>query len=196
MTEAAEIGTRKVITEHSTIGIVITTDGTISDIPREDYLEAEERVIRELQELGKPFIVLLNSAEPRSDRAQAIAKDVASRYEVRCMPVNCLELGGGRMWRRSSRPCCMSFPCRSWISTCRPGWMHCLRTTPSRRDSTTPSAGEQASSTISGRWRGVIAALGASENISEAKITSIDTGHRRGCRTAGAATGTLLQDPL
>ena len=64
MTEAAEIGTRKVIAEHSTIGIVITTDGTISDIPREDYLEAEERVIRELQELGKPFIVLLNSADP------------------------------------------------------------------------------------------------------------------------------------
>ena len=85
MTEAAEIGTRKVIAEHSTIGIVITTDGTISDIPREDYLEAEERVIRELQELGKPFIVLLNSADPKSDRAQAIAKDISSRYEVNCM---------------------------------------------------------------------------------------------------------------
>ena len=71
---------------------VITTDGTISDIPREDYLEAEERVIRELQELGKPFIVLLNSADPRGDRAQAIAKDISSRYEVNCMAVNCLEL--------------------------------------------------------------------------------------------------------
>ena len=92
MTEAAEIGTRKVIAEHSTIGIVITTDGTISDIPREDYLEAEERVIRELQELGKPFIVLLNSADPRGDRAQAIAKDISSRYEVHCMAINCLEL--------------------------------------------------------------------------------------------------------
>ena len=92
MTEAAEIGTRKVIAEHSTIGIVITTDGTITDIPREDYLEAEERVIRELQELGKPFIVLLNSADPRGDRAQAIAKDITSRYEVNCMAVNCLEL--------------------------------------------------------------------------------------------------------
>lgn len=68
MTEAAEIGTRKVITEHSTIGIVITTDGSISEIPREDYLEPEERVIRELQEIGKPFIVLLNSQDPKSDR--------------------------------------------------------------------------------------------------------------------------------
>ena len=79
MTEAAEIGTRKVIAEHSTIGIVVTTDGSIADIPREDYLEAEERVIRELQELGKPFIVLLNSSDPSGDRAEAIARDITSR---------------------------------------------------------------------------------------------------------------------
>jgi len=59
-TKAAEIGTRKVISEHSTIGVVVTTDGTITDISREDYLEAEERVISELKELGKPFVVLLN----------------------------------------------------------------------------------------------------------------------------------------
>ena len=62
MSEAAEIGTRKVIAEHSTIGIVITTDGTITEIPREDYLAAEARVITELKELGKPFLVLLTSA--------------------------------------------------------------------------------------------------------------------------------------
>ena len=93
MAEAAEIGTRKVIEEHSTVGIVITTDGTITDIPREDYLEAEERVIQELQELGKPFIVLLNSTEPHSNRAISIARDMESRFGVRCLPVNCLELG-------------------------------------------------------------------------------------------------------
>ncbi len=95
MTEAAEIGTRKVIAEHSTIGIVITTDGTITDISREDYLEAEERVISELQELGKPFLVLLNSAYPGSDRAKAIQADITARYDVTCMVVNCLELGVG-----------------------------------------------------------------------------------------------------
>ena len=92
MAEAAEIGTRKVIEDHSTVGIVVTTDGSVSDIPREDYLEPEERVIRELQELGKPFVVLLNSAEPRSNRALSIAGDIESRYGVRCLPVNCLEL--------------------------------------------------------------------------------------------------------
>ena len=76
MTEAAEIGTRKVITEHSTIGIVITTDGSISEIPREDYLEPEERVIRELQEIGKPFVVVLNSAEPGGARAASLAAEI------------------------------------------------------------------------------------------------------------------------
>ena len=92
MTEAAEIGTRKVIAEHSTIGIVVTTDGTIADIPREDYLEAEERVIRELQELGKPFIVLMNTSDPLSTRAQAISREICERYGINCLPVNCLDL--------------------------------------------------------------------------------------------------------
>ena len=93
MTEAAELGTRKVISEHSTIGIVITTDGTVTDIPREDYLEAEGRVIRELQQIGKPFLVLLNSQQPHSARATAIAADISQRYGVTCLPVTCLELG-------------------------------------------------------------------------------------------------------
>ena len=92
MTEAAEIGTRKVITEHSTIGIVITTDGTVTDIAREDYLEAEGRVITELKDLGKPFLVLLNSAAPDSDQARAAQADIMERYDVSCMRVNCLEL--------------------------------------------------------------------------------------------------------
>jgi stage IV sporulation protein A len=92
LAEAAEIGTRKVISEHSTLGIVITTDGTITDIPREDYQEPEERVISELKELGKPFVVLLNSAYPNSERAQAIRSDIAKRHDVTCVAVNCLEL--------------------------------------------------------------------------------------------------------
>ena len=67
---AAEIGTRKVITEHSTIGLVITTDGSISDIPREEYAEAEERVINELKAINKPFMMLLNCMYPNSDEAK------------------------------------------------------------------------------------------------------------------------------
>ena len=93
MPEAAEIGTRKVITEHSTVGVVITTDGTVTELPREEYLEAEERVIRELQEIGKPFVVLLNSAQPESAHSKAIAEDIAQRYGVSCVCANCQEIG-------------------------------------------------------------------------------------------------------
>ena len=175
MTEAAEIGTRKVITEHSTIGIVITTDGTISDIPREDYLEAEERVIRELQELGKPFIVLLNSAEPRSDRAQAIARDVTSRYEVRCMPVNCLELGEEDV-TEILKAVLYEFPMQE-LDLYLPPWVDALPA-----EHPIKAGLYDAVRQGTGQLRhireveGVIAALGASENISEAKITSIDLG--------------------
>lgn len=92
LAEAAEIGTRKVISEHATIGIVITTDGTITDIPREDYLEAETRSITELKESGKPFLVLLNSAYPNSERAKAVREEIAQQHHVTCVAVNCLEL--------------------------------------------------------------------------------------------------------
>lgn len=92
MTDAAEKGTHRVITEHSTIGIVITTDGSICDIPREKYLEPEERVIRELKNIGKPFVVLLNSASPDSEFAIRTAQEISESYDVRCLRVNCLEL--------------------------------------------------------------------------------------------------------
>ena len=90
--QAAEIGTRKVIAEHSTIGLVVTTDGSISDIPRDEYEEAEERVISELKELNKPFIVLLNCTYPQSDSAKNLADTLSEKYTVPVLPVNCLEL--------------------------------------------------------------------------------------------------------
>ena len=132
---AAEIGTRKVINEHSTIGLVVTTDGSISDIPREEYEEAEERVIGELQEIHKPFVVLLNCMDPTSERAgpEAAAGDGG---EVR-------RAGAGRstawIWTRrtsagSSPRCCTSSRCGR--SPCEmPRWI----TLPARR--TTGCAG-------------------------------------------------------
>ena len=89
---AAEIGTKKVITEHSTIGLVITTDGSISSIPRDEYQEAEQRVIDELKELDKPFIVLMNSAQPQSSETIRLCEDLTQEYGVPVIPINCLEL--------------------------------------------------------------------------------------------------------
>ena len=79
ITQAAEEGTRKVIAEHSTIGLVVTTDGTFGDIPRESYIAAEERVITELRGIGKPFAVIVNSAEPASEAAQTLAAELSER---------------------------------------------------------------------------------------------------------------------
>lgn len=89
---AAEIGTKKVITEHSTIGLVITTDGSISSIPRDEYQEVEQRVIDELKELDKPFIVLMNSAQPQANETIRLCEDLTQEYGVPVIPVNCLEL--------------------------------------------------------------------------------------------------------
>ncbi|NLW92340.1 MAG: stage IV sporulation protein A [Syntrophomonadaceae bacterium] len=80
--EAAEIGTRKVITDHSTIGIVMTTDGTIGDIPRANYVDAEERVINELKELNKPFVLILNSTRPYDRETTALAEQLSEKYSV------------------------------------------------------------------------------------------------------------------
>lgn len=89
---AAEVGTEKVIKEHSTIGLVITTDGSISNIPREEYEEAEGRVISELKEINKPFVVIMNCVEPMSQNAMSLCSDMSAKYDVPVIPVNCLEM--------------------------------------------------------------------------------------------------------
>ena len=80
--QAAEIGTRRVIDEHSTLGVVVSTDGTITDIPRSAYSGAEERAVRELKALGKPFVMVLNSAQPESDAAQSLQKALSEKYQI------------------------------------------------------------------------------------------------------------------
>lgn len=91
-TKAASIGTRKVIHDHSTIGIVVTTDGSIGEIPRENYRPAEEKTIQELQAIGKPFIVLVNSKKPYSEEAKKTAEEIHKAYGVTALPVNCEQL--------------------------------------------------------------------------------------------------------
>ncbi len=90
--EAAEMGTHKVITEHSTIGMLVTTDGTIGDISRESYVEAEERIVAELKQMGKPFAMILNSARPSSESAIALAYELEAKYDVPVALVSCIDL--------------------------------------------------------------------------------------------------------
>jgi len=89
---AAEMGTRKVIKDHSTIGVVITTDGSIAEIPREDYIDAEERVIRELKEISKPFVIVLNTQTPFSPETDRLRVELSERHGAPVMAVNCAQL--------------------------------------------------------------------------------------------------------
>lgn len=120
---AAEVGTQKVITEHSTVGLVVTTDGSITDLPREEYEECEERVIDELKAAGKPFAVLLNSVYPEAEESKELAAVLSERYGAAVIPVNCLELGEDEI-AEIMEQLLYSFPIRelninipSWINT-------------------------------------------------------------------------------
>ena len=89
---AAEIGTKKVIEEHSSIAVLVTTDGSITGIPREDYIEPEERVAKELGEKQKPFVIVLNSANPESEECQNLARELEEKYNTCVMPLDCTKL--------------------------------------------------------------------------------------------------------
>ena len=122
--QAAEIGTRKVITEHSTIGIVVTTDGSIGEISRESYIKAEEKTINELQKIGKPFIVLVNSQKPYSEETQELAAVLAEKYKVITMPVNCEQLKQEDI-KKIMENILLTFPV-SKMAFYIPGWVEML----------------------------------------------------------------------
>ena len=90
--KAAEIGTYKVISEHSTIGILVTCDGTISDIPRENYVQAEETVVAQLKKIGKPFVIVLNSAQPQSETAKKLREQIEAKYGVATVLCSCADM--------------------------------------------------------------------------------------------------------
>ncbi len=176
MTEAAEVGTRKVIAEHSTIGIVITTDGSITDIPRESYAPAEARVITELQEIGKPFLVLLNSAVPTSENAIALAEDIQKTYSVRCLPVNCQTLSDTDV-ESILKAVLYEFPMRE-MDLFLPAWIDALEYThPIKNDIFNAiKEGTQNIYKIRDAERAIFS-LAESEHINAAAITGISLGN-------------------
>ncbi len=118
---AAEIGTKKVITEHATIGVVVTTDASISEIPRAEYEEAEERVINELKEINKPFVVILNCMYPQSSSAQMLSQELCEKYGVPVIPVNCLQINDEEIKEILSRVL-FEFPLKK-VSVRLPSWI-------------------------------------------------------------------------
>lgn len=122
--EAAEIGTEKVIKDHSTIGIVITSDGTFNDFRRSDYLDAEEKVINELKGLNKPFIVLLNTTHPNDDVTLKIKHEIEEKYEVEVMPID-IENMGKKEINDVLRKAVDEFPVVD-VNVKLPEWIHVL----------------------------------------------------------------------
>ena len=122
--EAAETGTKKVISEHSTIGLVITTDGSIVDIDRQNYVQAEERVIKELKEINKPFVVLVNSRYPKSSAAMSLCDELSKKYSVPVMCTDCANISDGEI-TEILKTVLYEFPV-SEISFKLPGWIKSL----------------------------------------------------------------------
>ncbi|MCR5816836.1 MAG: stage IV sporulation protein A [Ruminococcus sp.] len=121
---AAEVGTRKVITEHSTVGLVITTDGTVTDLPREEYEECEERIISELKAIDKPFAIILNSTDPESDEVLALADRLTEKYGRRVIPLSCARLSDDDI-KKIMTELLYSFPVTE-INIEMPTWINAL----------------------------------------------------------------------
>ena len=124
MTEAAELGTKKVMEEHCSIGLVVTTDGSITDIPRSDYLEAEGRAIRDMQATKKPFLVIINSREPHSEAAKAVKEELRARYGVDAAIADCQALDAGGI-AELLKELLYAFPIRE-LRVYLPRWMDAL----------------------------------------------------------------------
>lgn len=200
---AAEVGTRKVITEHSTIGIVVTTDGSVTDIPREEYAAAEERIIGELTDIKKPFAVLLNCGDPSSPQSLQLAAELQEKYSAPVMAVNCLDIGEDEI-KQLLEKVLLQFPVNE-IKIKMPRWINALEKEhwlkKALMDSIKTSAAE-----VSGisDIKACAEKIGACEYVLHAHADEIDLGTGTGeidielkselfYRILGEATGLSLQ---
>ncbi len=176
---AAEVGTQKVINEHSTIGLVVTTDGSISDIPREEYEEAEQRVIDELNHINKPFAVVMNCKNPESTESKALAQQLSEKYGKPVIPLNCLEIGEQEI-KDILTEILLQFPVKE-INIRMPKWLmvldkeHWLK----KEIFTSLKASAENISAIA-EIKGVTCRLGDCEHISGCTVEEIDLGKGAG----------------
>lgn len=177
---AAEVGTRKVITEHSTIGIVVTTDGSIGDIPREDYEEAEENVISELKEINKPFAILLNCVDPTREESRALSERLSDKYEAPVLAVNCQDITETEI-REVLSLILYEFPVKS-VSVDLPRWLCGLEREHWLKKDIFDAIRESAKKVRRIRDAGrVCSALNGCEHIKSAQVDNIDLGTGRVC---------------
>ena len=124
MTQAAELGTKKVMEQHATIGLVVTTDGTVTDIPREDYVQAEKKAILDMKKTGKPFLIIINSRQPASEAARSLREDLAREYGLEPVVVDCQAMGEAQI-RELFRQLLYTFPLGQ-LNVHLPRWLDAL----------------------------------------------------------------------
>lgn len=201
---AAEVGTQKVINEHSTIGLVVTTDGSITDIPRAEYEEAEERVINELENINKPFVIILNSRNPSSEAARELARQLSEKYGKPVIAVNCLELDE-EMIKSILTEALFQFPVKE-INIRIPKWVTILEKGHWLKNEIFSALKNSASNIKNiGEVKSVSCSMSDCEYVSGCEIESIDLGKGAGFisislkselfyRILGETTGLELKD--
>lgn len=172
---AAEIGTQKVISEHSTIGLVVTTDGSITDLPRDEYEESEQRVIKELTEINKPFVVLLNCLNPESEASQNLCSELREKYKTTVIAVNCLDLNESDIKEIISQ-ILFEFPIKE-ININMPKWINTLDKTHWLKENIFTSIKETTKNLEHIREvKSCIDFINANENITNCFIEQMDLG--------------------
>lgn len=176
--QAAELGTKKVITDHSTIGVMVTTDGSVGDIPREDYVGAEERVISELKASKKPFIILLNTTAPESASSSSLAASLSQKYGAPTVPVDCAMMDEHTV-KGILATLLFEFPIRE-IHVDMPGWLQGLGSDNWLRADVFGTIGDSARGITKIREvQDVAQRLTENENIETAELRSMDLGEGR-----------------
>ena len=190
--KAAEIGTRKVIKEYSTVGVVITTDGSIGEIPRESYIEAEERVIKELKKLNKPFVVILNGKNPDSEETLKLASAMEEKYGVSVMPENVAELTADKIGEIMEK-ILLEFPVYGF-NVSIPKWMRALPADNALIEEIISEVKENSRKMVKMKDFGELAgAFSASENFENIELKELKAGEGMSEYAVNAKSGLLYK---
>ena len=192
MPEAAELGTKKVMEDHGTIGIVMTTDGTVTDIPRADYEEAEDRAIRDMQATGKPFLVIVNSQEPDGEAARELQAHIAETYGVTCLTANCLTMEEPQI-TALLQALLRQFPVTE-MRFFLPSWMRCTMPCAAAPAGSRPCARRSRPSSASASWSRWRTTTSAPSTWAPAS-SAVRWTSPRGCSTRSSATRAASPSP-
>ena len=183
MTEAAELGTRKVMEGHCTVGLVITTDGTVTDIPRSDYIDAEARAIEDMKATGKPFLVVVNSTAPQSAEAQTLADYISETYGVSAVAADCLGMQTPELQELLTK-LLYAFPLRE-LRVFLPPWVQALELEHPLKAALYAALQEQAAQiTRLAEAEPMLQRLTELEQVTQCRVTEVDLG-----------TGTVCCEP-